>query len=70
MKLEKYLDHELRKDTMDVVIQDEAGNDISSTVSSNDYAKLEVLNVRYELIAFVTTNAERHRYENKTVKIC
>ena len=58
MKLEQFLDHELRKDTMDVVIQDEAGNDISSTLCSNDYAKLEVLSVKYEMIAIIKIKKE------------
>ena len=65
MKLEQFLDHELRKETMDVVILDVKKNNISSIVSNNDYAKLEVLNVRYELIAFVTTNTERHPLDTK-----
>ena len=53
MRLEKFLDHELRKDTMDVVILDEQGNDITKELSEDVYNECEVINVRYYMVACV-----------------
>ena len=52
-KLEQLLDHELRKDTMDVVFVDEQGNNISNELHCDLYSKSEVLSVKYEMIAII-----------------
>jgi hypothetical protein len=53
MKLEQYLDQMLRKDTMDVVILDTQGKDISNILPGKNYAFCEVTDVSYQLIALI-----------------
>lgn len=58
MKLDHFLDHELRKETMDVVILDEQGNDITTNLSGEQYNKCEIIHVKYELIARVVVKTK------------
>ena len=53
MTLEKYLDNELRKDTMDVVILDEQGNWISNTLPGDSYNQCKIISISYEVIAMI-----------------
>jgi len=51
MTLEKYLDNELRKDTSDVIIIDESGNEITKVLPGDTYDLVDVIDVTYEMVA-------------------
>lgn len=50
MNLEKFIDHELHKGTIDVEITNEDG----SVLTDPNYENYEVINVRYVQTAYIT----------------